>query len=644
MSHSVARFLAALLLTTPLFAATINVPAGDGPALVAAMTTAATNMDATNTVNLGGGTYLLTAVDNTNDGPSGLASVSAAKTLVINGAGSTIERSTAPGTPDFRIFHLDGVTGTTLTLNDLTLRNGLVPATQTGGAIRASGTGGSTTTFLNMNRCTVTGCDGGDRGGAIAMLRCTATIAECTFSGNQVDLEGGAIWSRHFGLVTITDSTISGNMVTNGGAGGGIHRGSNGFGIETQTILRRCTIEGNMVLGGSGNGGGIFHECFVSTSTRIIEVELCTISGNHADGDGGGIANFARDVCCSGFEAISEMNLTSCTVTGNTAGGRGGGFHNSDSGGVTTSRIRLSNTIVAGNMATVGDADGHGGSMQFTQGHNLIGDNSSLAATFPAGLPTASMDWVGSSGTPLDPQLDVLAANGGPTMTHALLPTSPARDNGDPSLTGTDQRGEMRPQGTGVDIGAYEATPGPTCTLMSPTMTVMGDAVLTIDAISPSAPTVTATFEFSTDTGVTFAPCTAAATSPLANPIAPGAVDFYWDTLVDAIGTTALTVGVLVRATVDDGVVPTTGECTATPFDVDNTASCASVCGDCDQGGTGPDVIDALVAAQISAGLITPTMPQMNCCDVNASSSVDVIDALVMAQGAAGLPVMPACP
>ena len=59
--------------------------------------------------------------------------------------------------------------------------------------------------------------------------------------------------------------------------------------------------------------------------------------------------------------------------------------------------------------------------------------------------------------------LGPLADNGGPTMTHALLPGSPAIDAGRNSgAPMTDQRGLPRPQdanGDGwavVDIGAYE--------------------------------------------------------------------------------------------------------------------------------------------------------------------------------------------
>lgn len=70
-----------------------------------------------------------------------------------------------------------------------------------------------------------------------------------------------------------------------------------------------------------------------------------------------------------------------------------------------------------------------------------------------------------------DPRLGPLQNSGGPTKTHALLPGSPAIDNGNPAKTGTnacvatEQRGIPRPQdgdGDGAkrcNIGAFEQTP-----------------------------------------------------------------------------------------------------------------------------------------------------------------------------------------
>jgi hypothetical protein len=112
----------------------------------------------------------------------------------------------------------------------------------------------------------------------------------------------------------------------------------------------------------------------------------------------------------------------------------GGGFCN-----VVTAT--LDNTIIAnsqsgGDVANFGALDGS---------HNLVEDGSD-------GLPDTITG---------DPELGPLSDNGGPTLTQALLPGSPAIDAGSDSLVPdgvtTDQRGApfTRFAGT-VDIGAYE--------------------------------------------------------------------------------------------------------------------------------------------------------------------------------------------
>ena len=59
-----------------------------------------------------------------------------------------------------------------------------------------------------------------------------------------------------------------------------------------------------------------------------------------------------------------------------------------------------------------------------------------------------------------DPLLGPLQDNGGRTWTHALLPGSPAINQGTNSTCpATDQRGIARPQMGICDIGAYELEP-----------------------------------------------------------------------------------------------------------------------------------------------------------------------------------------
>jgi hypothetical protein len=59
-----------------------------------------------------------------------------------------------------------------------------------------------------------------------------------------------------------------------------------------------------------------------------------------------------------------------------------------------------------------------------------------------------------------DAKLAPLGNYGGATATHALLPDSPAINNGDnTNAAATDQRGFTRIVGGTIDIGAYEFAP-----------------------------------------------------------------------------------------------------------------------------------------------------------------------------------------
>src|SRR5262249_18365714 len=143
--------------------------------------------------------------------------------------------------------------------------------------------------------------------------------------------------------------------------------------------------------------------------------------------------------------------ITSSTISGNHATGTT--FSN---GGGIEGNMAPTATIVAGNSASGGtvtgpdcDASLHSG------GYNLVG-----VGTDCGGLVVP--DRVGTAVNPIDPMLDALQNNGGPTQTMGLLPGSPAIGAIPLSAgacvvgTATDQRGVARPQGKGCDIGAVE--------------------------------------------------------------------------------------------------------------------------------------------------------------------------------------------
>jgi len=127
-----------------------------------------------------------------------------------------------------------------------------------------------------------------------------------------------------------------------------------------------------------------------------------------------------------------------------------------------------------------------------------------------------------------DPMLGPLQNNGGPTLTHALLPGSPAIDAGDPNFTPPpyyDQRGPVfwRARNGHIDSGSFEVqigpTPSPTPTpTPAATLTPTPTATATATATLPPSPTPTAT-PSATPTATVTATATATPTvTPTATP------------------------------------------------------------------------------------------------------------------------------
>lgn len=214
--------------------------------LIAAINTANTNGE-NDVINLTPGTtYTLTAIDNnvTGNGPTGLPTILNDGTLTINGNGAIIERDTAA--PSFRIFFCEA--GSNLTLNNLTLRNGIAVSggflTRFGGAIC------TVQATLAMNDCTVsdsiTEAGSGAGGGGLTASRGTTTLTRCTFNNNVADYQGGAV-NNNEGLLTMTNCTISGNSIRSaaGGFGGGLLNASFDPAFPSSASLTNCTFAEN---------------------------------------------------------------------------------------------------------------------------------------------------------------------------------------------------------------------------------------------------------------------------------------------------------------------------------------------------------------------------------------------------------------
>ena len=370
------------------------------PNLISAIATANGTPGGGTLVLAPGCVYSLESANNTTEGGTGLPVITG--NVMIQGAGATIARSTATGVPAFRIF--DVADGGILTLNSLTLSNGLANnGQQGGGAIFNHGTLTVTAgTFTNNSSPAATGTSGG----AIDSTG-TLSVNTSTFSGNSAQ-EGGGIMNQS--TATVTNSTFAGNNATDFGGGALVNTAGT------------ATVAGDTFVGNTGPGGGALD------NDATLNITNSTFTNNTAGTNGGGaVVNF-------GTTTVNQS-----TFSGNTAP-FGANLYN-----FTGFTLSMSMDIVAGGLTGTNCG---GGAAITDLGYN-IDDGTSCG--FSAANHSLSST---------DPGLDALAWNGGSTETMALPAGSPAVDAIPPATPGcpgsTDQRGIARPQGTGCDIGAYE--------------------------------------------------------------------------------------------------------------------------------------------------------------------------------------------
>ena len=297
----------------------------------------------------------------------------------------------------------------------------------TGGAVLTNG--GS----LSIKDSEFTANAATDAGGAVSAASPTLTIIDSSFTGNQTGPTssfGGAVVVFAYGGSTtaIADSEFSGNSSDMGGA---IFTGNGGtVSIDSSTF--------------TGNTAATFGGAVRIKSAEAVSISNSTITGNRATASVGGLLTFGPNV-----------KVESSTITGNTADlpntldTRGAGFAHGEG------TAQVSNSIIWGNtpedISTVDAATIQGS-------FDLIGSKNNAAFTESV---------AGSNIPAADPQLGVLADNGGTVRTMLPADTSPVVNKGSSSLT-IDQRGLTRPidfaaipfskapGANGADIGAVE--------------------------------------------------------------------------------------------------------------------------------------------------------------------------------------------
>ncbi len=472
--------------------AVFNIAAGDVAGLINAIN-AANAAPGADTINLAPGTYTLANVQQTAlfYGDSGLPYITSDISIIGTGTPTNptiIERGA--GAPPFRILTvIRGGVGFplaqgALTLDNVTIRNGY--AQGVGGQIQSEGDGGgiyNSGGVVTIRRSRITGNTADDDGGGIINVgssfnAAVMTISESEISFNQtnalrgftlpfsggggIENDGNFLATEPLGgggaTLTITNTTISqnrassdpsvgpGNLIAHTGVGGGINNRDGGVLTLNNVTLAFNVAEGDPVL--SAVPGAPPPGAFLTVT-----------------GGGGGIANSPQVIVPGAlpqFDLVfrpGTTTLNNTIVIGNTAvqGGIGNDIYSFDPlpfsisfplpGGVrnfdpTPSILNSNGFNIVGNPTFFSPVDPDG-----------IGPTPGQGPTGGPGLLGTDITGVAAAAV-INP---VLALNGNAdnaTLTHALIPGSPAINGSGPGATAFDQR--KVPAFLVRDIGAYE--------------------------------------------------------------------------------------------------------------------------------------------------------------------------------------------
>ena len=572
-------------------------------------------------ITLPAGSYALMAGVGEDGGATGDLDV--AGDLTINGAGSATtiiqacDSSSGPCIGVDRVFHVHSGTGN---ISGVTIRNGTIatgnPFGDTGGGIyNVSGS------ILTLTNSTVSGNSAAGLGGGIRNSG-TFTLTNSAVSGNSAPAGAAAGAIRNDGDLTLINSTVNGNTASTTG----------GISNAGTLAITNSTVSGNTAT--NFGFAGIYNS---GTAT----ITSSTISGNSAVGSaGGGIGN------------VATLTLANSTVSGNSSNLDGGGIYNFDVGAAT-----ITNSTVTNNSADLdADGSGDGGGIFRSAGtmnlrNTIVGGNQDLSPMLPVepdchGELTsqgynlvqnlAGCTITGETSTNVTGQsanLSPLALNApGTTETHAILAGSPAIDfaSADCPPPASDQRGVARPQGNRCDIGAYESpfagptpqptpspapTPAPTA---SPTATATSSpeptATLTSTPTSTTSPTPTATATSTPPATVTATATPTETATPTATPVGETRV---WGDNNCADG--ANPVDGLLALRHDAGLSTNTGDCPEMGEEVDVTGASLHPWGDVDCNGT-VDPVDGLKLLRHDAGL--SVQQEAECPDIGEEVTV----------------------
>ncbi len=278
---------------------------------------------------------------------------------------------TVSGNNTSRVFEI--AKGATVTVSGLIVADGSATGDD-GGGIKNSGTLTLDSSIVRNNSAISVGnfylYTGGRGGGIYNDFYSTLTVSNSTISGNlassgstQSRGNGGGIFSNNSSTVAVNNSTISGNSAS---TGGGIMSEPNAM-----VTLNNSTISSNSA---SDRGGGIYN------GASMVTVNNSTLDGNSASEGGGGIDSYG-----------GTLNVSNSTISGNSAKYYGGGIYS------ISNKTLLSNSTLSGN-SVAGDGGGiyNDVNSALTVINSTISGNSTTPS--PSGILTSSGGGIFNSG------------------------------------------------------------------------------------------------------------------------------------------------------------------------------------------------------------------------------------------------------
>ena len=354
-------------------------------------------------------------------------------------------------------------------------------------------------------------------GGICVRAHATVTMANLSLIGNAATQIGGAIYNEA-GSLTLSNSSVMGNAARLGGA---IASAGGGEGTGASLVL----LNDQFIANSAFSGGAIFqnpdtygvsalifnstfaHNQATNTGGAICSVALggsgyVAVTGSTFDGNtaASGGAIFSSGAPYLGYQCYPSVGITNSTLSGNSAilgggvyntyyfqpnpfdpeptnglvivkiinstfssnaGANGGGSIFNLNAGPGNTLVQIGSSIL--NASGFGNSISNSAGTITSLGYNLSSDNA-------GGALTNGTDLINT-----DPMLGPLRDNGGAVFSHALLPGSPAIDQGyNFSGFANDGRGlgfvrtydypviANALNGDGTDIGAFELQPATT--------------------------------------------------------------------------------------------------------------------------------------------------------------------------------------